>query len=233
MIKVRTVKHFLKQKLKPFYFSRSQKVFCIGRNKTGTTSMSRIFVRLGLSLGSQSEAELLADDWMNNNFDSLIAYVKYKGISFQDVPFSFPNTFKVLDEAFPNSKFILTVRDSSEVWYNSVISYMPKINSSGNRLPDKIDLQNDYYVYKGWKFKTHQFNYNTPEDDLFNKAILIKHYNDYNASVIDYFKDKPGQLLVINLKAPDAINKICVFLNKKNTLGEMPWVNKTKDFIIN
>ena len=44
------------------------KVFCIGKNKTGTTSMCVVFEMLGLKLGNQRKGELLLDDYLNNDF---------------------------------------------------------------------------------------------------------------------------------------------------------------------
>lgn len=40
-------------------FSKKQKVFCIDRNKTGTTSMAKLFGQLGYKVAPQLPAELL------------------------------------------------------------------------------------------------------------------------------------------------------------------------------
>lgn len=56
--------------------SKGGKIYCIGRNKTGTKSLSKALI--------------------------------------QDVPFSLPYTYVVMDQYFPRSKFILTVRYGSE-----------------------------------------------------------------------------------------------------------------------
>lgn len=94
------------------------KVFCIGRNKTGTTSMARAVVSLGFKLGKQSRAERLLEDWGKRDFCRIIRYCK-SADAFQDIPFSLPDTYQALDEAFPKSKFILTVRNNSEEWYET------------------------------------------------------------------------------------------------------------------
>src|SRR5204863_7660666 len=101
---------------------------------------------------------------------------------FQDVPFSFPNTFKHLDKAFPNSKFILTIRDSPEQWYQSITRYHAKIFGKGN-LPSKEDLQKAGNIWKGWIWECNRILYNTPDNDIYNKEILINSYNNYNNSV--------------------------------------------------
>ena len=38
-----------------------QKIFCIGRNKTGTTSLKRAFEDLGYPVGDQRKAEILTE----------------------------------------------------------------------------------------------------------------------------------------------------------------------------
>ncbi len=207
-------------------YSKRKKVFCIGRNKTGTTSMKILFEELGLPVGRQRLFELLVKDWAIHDYKKIIHEVKFKGVAFQDVPFSLPNTYKILDQEFPNSKFILTIRDSPEIWYNSLISFHSKVFGNG-KIPTKSDLQNCKYVYKGWMWDLNRLLYDTPEDDIYNKSILMKQYADYNASVIEYFKDKPEKLLVVNIKKHDALLKIAQFLGVKKIIDKMPWENKT------
>ena len=209
-----------------YAFKNRRKVFCIGRNKTGTTSMEALFKELGLPVGPQRPAELLAKDWTNNDFSKLIRFVKYKGVAFQDVPFSLPGTYEVLDQAFHDSKFILTVRDSPETWYRSLTTSHARLFGNGN-IPTKADLQNADYVYKGWMWEMNRAIYDTPEDDIYNESILKKHYSDYNNSVIDYFKNKPGKLLVVNLKDKKAGDKIANFLAINKKINQIPWKNKT------
>jgi len=110
---------------------REQKIFCIGRNKTGTTSMAAIFRLLKITVGYQRKAELLAKKVLEGDYREFFKYVKYEGVAFQDIPFSLPHIYKVLDENFPNSKFILTIRDSPEVWYNSLTKYHANIFGNG------------------------------------------------------------------------------------------------------
>ncbi|MBB6681523.1 hypothetical protein H4O20_08715 [Aequorivita sp. 609] len=207
-------------------YSKRNKVFCIGANKTGTTSMKEIFRTLEIPVGSQLIGEMLVSDVVNKNYYEFIKYVKYGGVGFQDLPFSLPEVFKILDKKFPESKFILTLRDSPEVWYNSLINFHAKVFGNG-KLPTKSDLQNNKYVYKGWAWEINRLLFDTPEDDLYNKEILIQSYINYNNSVIEYFKSQPEKLLVINLKEPDAAKKISQFLDSEIALKEIPWENKT------
>lgn len=207
-------------------YSRTKKVFCIGKNKTGTTSMAKIFKEIGLAVGPQHPAELLVAEWAKNDFKRIIKYVRFRGTAFQDVPFSLQNTFKVLDKEFPDSKFILTIRDSPEIWYKSLISFHSKLLGKGN-IPTKLDLEKAKYVYPGWMWEINRLIFNTPEDDIYNKDILIQHYIDYNNSVMEYFKDKSEKLLVINLNEVNAVQKINEFLNSEKKIKRIPWENKT------
>lgn len=188
--------------------------------------MHKIFLQLGIPVGAQREAELLATDWGIGRFDRLEQYVRYGGVAFQDVPFSLPGTYREMDKRFPGSKFILTVRDSADVWYNSVVRFQSKLFGNGC-LPTKEDLQNATYVHKGWAWKMNRFIHNTPEDDLYNSEALKNAYLKHNAEVVDYFRDRPEQLLVVNLKDTDAPQKISAFLNTGKCIEEIPWENRT------
>ena len=207
-------------------YGKKTKVFCIGRNKTGTTSMNSVLKELGFIVADQHKGELLMNDWKKKDFTRIVQLAKYGGTAFQDYPFSAPETYKALYKAFPDAKFILTVRDNEDVWYNSVTSFHAKIFGNG-KVPDMETLKNANYVYPGWMWEVNQMVYKTPKDDIYNPEILKNHYLKHNKDVQDFFKDKPGSLLVINLKEPDAMKKVSDFLGIVKVLAEVPWENKT------
>lgn len=209
---VKRLYNLIKVPINALIYSRSRKVFCIGKNKTFSPSLSKLLNEMGLSVGPQRPAELLAKECAKNDFKRIIKFVKYQGKAFIDVPFNLKNTFKILDKEFPDSKFILTIRGSAEVWYEDNTSYHSKLFGNG-KLPSKSDLQKAKYVYQGWMWEMNRLIYNTPEEDIYNKEILIQHYNDYNNSVMEYFKHKPGKLLVVNLEDEDALFRIRDFVN--------------------
>jgi len=209
-----------------FEIRNKSKIFCIGRNKTGTTSMAKIFRILDIPVGNQRRAELLAKNVLNGDYKEFLKYIKSEGVAFQDTPFSLSITYKILNEKFPDSKFILTIRDSPEVWYNSLTKFHAKLFGNG-KIPKKADLIRAKYIYPGWMWEINRLHYKTPEDDVYNKEILIKHYIDYNNDVINYFKNQPEKLLVINLKEQNASEKINNFLNSRKKLDAIPWENKT------
>tara|TARA_R110002012_G_scaffold319389_2_gene539628 strand:+ start:11786 stop:12097 length:312 start_codon:yes stop_codon:yes gene_type:complete len=85
---------------------KNPKIFCIGHNKTGTTTMQAVLAGFGYDLGNQRQGELLLDAWYARDFNQIIEYC-HTAEAFQDVPFSLPDTYKELDEAFPDAKFFV------------------------------------------------------------------------------------------------------------------------------
>src|SRR5690349_10358789 len=110
------------------------KIFCIGSGKTGTTSMGAALASLGFKLADQAIGESLIEDWAKRDFRAIIDHCK-SADAFQDVPFSLDYTYAALDQAFPGAKFILTVRESSAEWYESLTRFHTKIVGK-NRLPN-------------------------------------------------------------------------------------------------
>jgi hypothetical protein len=56
--------------------------------------------------------------------------------------------------------------------------------------------------------------------------IHIQKYNDHNGQVNKYFKDKPSQLLVMNIIGGDGWDKLCKFLNKPIPTKPFPFKNR-------
>ena len=179
-------------------------------------------------IGNQRKAELLTPDYFEKNYQPLLDYCKTAEV-FQDVPFSFLDTYRLLDQHFPNSKFILSVRDSSEQWYQSLTKFHAKRFGNGNE-PTWRDLKNADYVFKGWTYDIFLNEYNLNEsDNPYNKEKLISYYENRNRDIIDYFKNRSNDLLVINLSEPSAYQKFCQFINVKSNKNNFPWANKTAD----
>lgn len=207
-------------------YAGKPKVFGIGKNKTGTTSLKAAMNELGYSAGNQREAENLMHYWAKRDFKKLIRYCRTAEF-FQDVPFSYPYTFIAMDQAFPGSKFILTIRDNPEQWYDSLVRFHSKKFGKNGRLPTKKDLQEATYIYKGrpWEMKVLQGL--TPEDDLYNKEILINEYKWHNKTVKDYFRHRPNDLLVLTVAKEGSYKKLAMFLGIKTDKTSFPWRNKT------
>ncbi|WP_138419837.1 sulfotransferase [Aquibacillus sediminis] len=206
----------------------SQKVFCIGRNKTGTTSLKRAFEDLGFKVGNQREAEKLFVNYIENDFDTIIDYCNTANV-FQDVPFSWPDTYKYLDKAFPGSKFILTERDSAEQWYNSITKFHSKKFADGHRIPTKKDLMNATYIFKGRPWLTHKHIHGITGENTYDKETMIDNYLKHSLEVKEWFKDRPRDLLVLNVADKGSYQKFCEFLKVEPQYDDFPWENKTSD----
>ena len=125
---------------------KQTKVFCIGRNKTGTTSLKTALSDLGYRVGDQRQAEKLIEHWRDRDFGPIIEYCR-SAEAFQDVPFSLPFTYVALDQAFPGSKFILSVRDPDD-WYESYIRHQKQVVGT-NDVSTPEELKAHPYVWEG------------------------------------------------------------------------------------
>lgn len=203
------------------------KVFCIGRNKTGTTSIAKALKELNFIVAEQRPAELLIHDWARRDFRRIIRFC-HTAQAFQDIPFSLPFTFQALDMRFPGSKFILTVRDNPEQWYSSVTRFHAKL-FGGGEIPSCDDLKKAQYRYAGWMYENIRAVYGTPDANPYDKMTLINQYNSHNQSVIEYFRHRPNDLLVLNISQEGAYQRFCEFLDKPRLRQSFPWENKTAD----
>jgi hypothetical protein len=201
------------------------KIFCIGAAKTGTTSLGAFFERLGFAVGDQRTGELLVHEWAKRNFAPIIAFARTAQV-FQDIPFALPFTFQALDQAFPGSKFILSVRRDAEEWYGSLTRFATQLVGKG-RLPTGDDLKAFPYHHKGWAFEVATLIYGVSEDDPFNKAPFIKAYESHIDAVTEYFRHRPESLLRINVAAADAAERIMTFLQMPYRGEAMPHLNRT------
>ena len=219
---------FLRFHKKKILVSGKQKIFCIGLNKTGTTSLKIAMNDLGYVVGNQRKGEALIDDWARRDYDRIIKYCQSAEF-FQDTPFSIPFTYLAIHLAFPNAKFVLTVRDNPDQWYQSITKFHAKKWGKNGRVPTKEDLMNATYLEKGRPWKSNRLLFNTPENDPYEKKALIEYYNRHNDSVIEYFRHLPGQLLILNVSEERAYQKLCNFLQKEPLYDSFPWENKTKE----
>ena len=54
-----------------FLNKNQEKIFCIGQNKTGTTSLMYALRDFGFKFGRQYKASLLIDDWYRRDFKKI------------------------------------------------------------------------------------------------------------------------------------------------------------------
>jgi Sulfotransferase domain len=208
------------------FTSKQRKVFCIGANKTGTTSMAAAFSSLGLKVGKQSTAELFLHDWARQEYRRIIRYCR-SADAFQDLPFSYPGTYEALDKAFPGSRFILTVRNSTDEWFDSLVRFHTKIVGKG-RLPTADDLRRFPYRYPGFLWDVARLRYGADQATLYDRALYTRCYEEHNRKARQYFKDRPDDFLELNVADDDAMERLVTFLGYPYTGQPMPHVNASK-----
>jgi len=203
-----------------------KKVFCIGLNKTGTTSWGQAIRDLGYRVGNERAAEIFLDDWAQQKHARILRFCE-SAQAFQDVPFSLPGMYVKLHQRFPDSRFVLTVRDSAQQWYRSVTRFHAKTwSDDGHCPPTRRDLENAQYIYKGWPAAFCRQVFQTPPDDPYNRDMLLRFYKGHAQSVCAYFSKYPGSFLQVNVGTPGALQKMCTFLGTPYTGGEFPWKNR-------
>lgn len=94
----------------------SEKVFCIGYNKTGTTTIGKSFEILGYR-NSSFNKKVWRKYYKEGKIQKVLNYTA-RFDSFDDLPWLKEDMIPVLDRAFPGSKFIFLHRDE-ESWKES------------------------------------------------------------------------------------------------------------------
>ena len=221
------IRQYLTRRLTPK--GRSDvKIFCIGLNKTGTTSLEAALESHGFKVGNQVAGEDLVDKWAKREFAEVVELC-HTADAFQDAPFSFPFTYQALDMYFPNAKFVLTIRDDFDQWYDSITRFHSKKWADGVRIPTIEDLKNAPYRGTGWAYKVHKLLFDSPDEDPYCKESLRRYYEGHNSAVVEYFRHRPTKLLVINLSDPSAYTQFCSFLGLEPVGKNFPWLNRTEN----
>lgn len=205
-------------------YRNCERVFCIGFNKTGTTSLARALRDLGYRVGDQRRAERLVDAWAVRDFRPIVRYCR-TAEAFQEVPFSIPYTYQAMDMAFPGSRFILSVRDDEDEWYRSLTRFHAKM-FGGGRLPTREQLEAARYCEPGWMWKVNRLRWSSPEDDPYHEGMLKESYRRHIHEARRYFEHR-DDLLVINVAEPGAYLEMCRFLGREPRYESFPWENRT------
>lgn len=215
----------------------NSKVFCIGANKTGTSTLESILTNLGLKVPNQQEQELLLVDAIRaGNFSRVLEYCDQYD-AFQDAPFSQEHNYIILDTLFPNSKFILSIRPEHD-WFKSLVRFHKKtfrfkykFQANEKFFKDKNLYLRDNYTYENQKRNVMRFNGRTVFFDwkhLYHKRTRINYYSARNEDVVRYFLKRPDQLLIIDVTKELDTSRIVEFLGvSERLISKMPHMNKT------
>ncbi|MHA1337445.1 MAG: sulfotransferase family protein, partial [Promethearchaeota archaeon] len=177
-----------------YYFHHprfEEKIFGIGLSKTGTSSLDSALKVLGFKTKHYPQINGLYE--MVDKYDALT-----------DVPIVL--NFKKLDKEYPNSKFILTIRDIDS-WLKSCKLHFSRVEKNNI----KSEIRKLIYGVNGW------------DEESFKKAYH-KHFDD----VKNYFKNRPEDLLILNIIKGEGWEKLCKFLCKKIPNKPFPHKNISK-----
>ena len=195
------------------------KYFIIGLNKTGTTSIRH-------ALGGALQTECITSIRSMYKIDAILSFtdslIREGKIIFKDRPWN-SGCYKELNERYPNSKFILTIRDQEE-WWLSVKDWL----SMKAKWTKKLNRDNKIRKLAS-KIKTYNRHFNCPK---INKNCYINYYNSYNNAVIEYFKNK-SNFYILNLRKDfnwTSIQKI-TNLKEKTIIHNIRKTLRRKDFI--
>ena len=175
------------------------KIFCIGLNKTGTISLHQALMSLGFtSLHWGGQASRLAVERAIREGKPLLEYLgdydAYSDIQRLSV------SFDVLDEQYPGSRFILTVRDV-EGWIDSRRRHVER-----NR---ERKARGDY-----------DGTFLEIQPDLWRQQ-----YAEHHARVAEYFEGR-DDLLVMRVTEGDGYDVLCPFLDVPAPKTRFPWAHR-------
>ena len=175
------------------------KVFCVGFHKTGTTSLAVALEALGYRVTGPNGVN---DPDIENNVLPMAYDLVERYDAFQDNPW--PIIYKELDAKYPGSKFILMLRNP-ESWIKSQVRHFGREETP---------------------MRTWIYGIGCPEG---NEDTYVKRFEDHNREVLNYFKNRPQDLLVMDLAKGDGWDKLCIFLEVAIPNIAFPHANKASD----
>lgn len=161
---------------------KTPKVFCIGFHKTGTSSLAAALRHLGYTV---TGPDGVYDRDIAQNVHEMASRIAKENDAFQDNPW--PLLYREMDAMFPGSKFILTERDP-EAWLASQVNHFGKKETPMRR-----------WIYGA----------GCPAG---NEQVYLKRYIDHGRHVREYFSDRPGDLLIMEVAQGGGWEKLCDFI---------------------
>lgn len=175
------------------------KIFGIGLSRTGTTSLTKALEILGYKSKHFPKIHTYRGRELKLNTKIIERYE-----AFTDTPIA--RFYKELDKKYPESKFILTIRDKKS-WLKSCKKFFSKRDETNT--PKRL-------------LKLHKDIYNTSS---FNKIEFSKSYDKHTNEVLSYFENRNSDLLIINITKGEGWEKLCPFLKKPHPNVPFPNLN--------
>ncbi len=175
------------------------KIAGIGWHKTGTTTLCHCMREFGFDHRSWEPDDF--ELWRHGDLESLMG-IAAEHESCDDFPWPF--LFRELDERFPGTKFILTLRKDPETWFGSICKHADRTGP---------------LEYREWVYGRAM-----PHAD---PERFLAAYNGHNAAVRDHFRDRPGDLLEVCWENGDGWLELAAFLGRDVPAREFPHANRS------
>ena len=104
---------------------KTEKIFCISMQRTGTTSVGKFFRDFGFSWAGwpTSHRNGWGNSWYEGNYEKIFSSEDFKLTNaYEDGPWFAPDFYKVLYHRFPTAKFLLFERDP-DAWFKSMLRH--------------------------------------------------------------------------------------------------------------
>lgn len=221
---------FISYKNKP---NKPHKVICLGLNKTGTTSFKSGLEELGYNLMPEALGhQFIQADIENNDYSSLNSILNNPRFNaYEDLPFSLKGIYKKLYEINSKAKFILTVRNPKDWVYSVLNFYSPHFENLGK------DFMNKHYYDHHYGIDTKHCTPNwvqvmfrswgiTSTENL--EKQLENVYNSHVREITEFFKQKGGDLYLLDVSQKGAFKALASWLGEKTDKEDFPWLNKAE-----
>lgn len=171
------------------------RVFGIGMHKTATTSLHHAFEALGYDSWHWNSAHSAKTIWREMNNEGRSSTLEQFNAAC-DLPI--PLLFRQIDEAYPGSKFVLTIRDDRN-WLDAVRRHFDP-----DRNPRAAGWDDDPFSNR-----IHEVIYGRRDFDA--DTFLVRYWK-HNYWVREYFQHRPRDLLVMNMDDGAGWAELCGFL---------------------
>lgn len=191
---------------------RPPRVFGIGLSRTGSRSLMEAMRLLGYRARHWDYTRKLLvydeEGVLRPRLELLEPYDAYG-----DVPISL--LYKVIDREYPGSKYVLTVREQ-ESWLRSCRRFFAPERLQGlrERMPPAEQRWRDLQFNDVWGTLGY--------DEAQFLAVRARH----EADVREYFRERPGDLLVLDISAGQGWAELCPFLDR--AVPDVPFPSVTE-----
>jgi hypothetical protein len=180
------------------------RIFGLGMNKTGTSSLERALRQLGVGPIATQElvnrTALIDSLFDHKNYEPALRFAAPYRV-FEDRPWNVWDMYSRLDERYPGSRFILTRRDPGS-WWRSVHRWItvtkPHMSALYQRHLEAVSL---------------------------GERDMIDAYERFNRNIVDYFAGR-DDFVELNFEAGHGWPELCNFLDLPVPATNFPHTNR-------